>query len=207
MFECLKNGTDFIGTLRGNSDLFHKDKFIQTPSIRSHLFKNKYLTYVQYRNSFSSKKDVVVVTTLKKDVSLVRADGGKPTTILDYNKLKGGVDVVDRMVEHYSCSRPTRRWPMALFYHLLSIAVRNSFIIYSHSNSISFECFINNLCKELIKEYVGYRIEMKRVKRSDLYIMKQFGLINNENNTNDSKKGRCLECESERRNDEKREEK
>ncbi|KAG8234239.1 hypothetical protein J437_LFUL007746 [Ladona fulva] len=41
-----------------------------------------------------------------------------------------GVGTVDEMCETYSVARNTRRWPMAIFYHLLTTTGINAFIIY-----------------------------------------------------------------------------
>ena len=59
------------------------------------------------------------------------------------------------------CEKPTRRWPMALFYNLVDIAGYNSFLLYSqkhpmfvtkHQNQARRE-FLKILCKELMTEY------------------------------------------------------
>ena len=54
----------------------------------------------------------------------------KPNNILFYNKIKGGVDTLDRMVRSYSTKRTTRRWPLVSFYNMIVVSVINAFIIW-----------------------------------------------------------------------------
>jgi len=53
----------------------------------------------------------------------------KPNIILDYNRNKGGVAVVDQLCSTYTVSRKTYRWPMSLFYAFLKVAGINSRIL------------------------------------------------------------------------------
>ena len=59
-------------------------------------------------------------------------DDNKPQLILDYNRTKGAVYNVDKLVRTYSTIRKSRRWPMAVFGNLLSLAAFNAFVICSH---------------------------------------------------------------------------
>lgn len=53
----------------------------------------------------------------------------KPEIILEYNRTKCGVDVVDEMCATYSVSRTTKRWPLVLFYGLLKVSGINAYVI------------------------------------------------------------------------------
>lgn len=57
-------------------------------------------------------------------------DNYKPEMILHYNKCKGAVDTLDKMVKEYSCNRGTRRWPLLLFQNILDNAEVNAYILY-----------------------------------------------------------------------------
>merc|ERR1711895_383645 len=50
-----------------------------------------------------------------------------------YNAGKGGTDAFDQRCAITSCSRRTNRWPMAMFFQLINIAMNNAFILYSES--------------------------------------------------------------------------
>ena len=68
-------------------------------------------SYVPKRN-----KAVILLSSMHHDVSIIEDDAQKrPEIILFCNKTKIGVDLVDQMVQTYTCSRATRRWPFALF--------------------------------------------------------------------------------------------
>lgn len=53
----------------------------------------------------------------------------KPMIIIDYNKTKIGVDMVHQLASKYNAAHNTR-WPMVVFYWLLSLVGINSFVIY-----------------------------------------------------------------------------
>ncbi len=54
----------------------------------------------------------------------------KPTIINEYNKLKGGVDVVDQELKYYTSQRKSDRWTFKFSIHLLQTILFNSFILY-----------------------------------------------------------------------------
>jgi hypothetical protein len=53
----------------------------------------------------------------------------KPDIILDYNKTKSGVDILDKLVCEYTCRRGMRTWPLSLFLNYVDIAAYNAFVI------------------------------------------------------------------------------
>jgi hypothetical protein len=57
----------------------------------------------------------------------------KPQIVMDYNRHMGYVDKGDRMANSYSISRRTFKWTKKLFFHLLDLAILNSYILYSSS--------------------------------------------------------------------------
>ena len=63
-------------------------------------------------------------------------DQKKPEIIWYYDKTKGGVDIMEKMVRCYSCKRQTKRWPMVLWYNMLDVAVMNA---YSSSIGVHIE--------------------------------------------------------------------
>ena len=58
----------------------------------------------------------------------------KPSIILFWNKTKGVLDTLDRMVRLYSTKRMTRRWPLILFYNMIDVTAINAFIIWQEIN-------------------------------------------------------------------------
>ncbi|KAK9688188.1 Transposase IS4 [Popillia japonica] len=53
-------------------------------------------------------------------------DHGLPEINAFYNSTKSGVDAVDEKTSKYSCSRRTRRWPMAIFYRIVDMCSKCS---------------------------------------------------------------------------------
>jgi hypothetical protein len=61
-------------------------------------------------------------------------EGGKvikPHIVMECNHHMGYVDKSDRMANSYSLSRRTFKWTKKLFFHLLDLAIVNSFIRHS----------------------------------------------------------------------------
>jgi hypothetical protein len=55
----------------------------------------------------------------------------KPAIVADYNRHLGHVDNVDRMGKSYAASSRTWKWTKKLFYHLVDLAIVNSYILLS----------------------------------------------------------------------------
>jgi len=55
----------------------------------------------------------------------------KPQTVMDYNHHVGYVNKSDRMANSYSISQHTFKWTKKLFFHLLDLAILNSYILHS----------------------------------------------------------------------------
>ena len=51
--------------------------------------------------------------------------------VMDYNRHMGYVDKCDRMAVCYSISLRTFKWKKKLFFHLLDLAIPNSYILHS----------------------------------------------------------------------------
>ncbi|KAF2886429.1 hypothetical protein ILUMI_19743, partial [Ignelater luminosus] len=72
-------------------------------------------SYVPKKN-----KSVILLSTMHSDDSVSGAKN-KPKIIQYYNRTKGGVDSMDKMVTHYSTKRRTCRWALAMFYNMIDI--------------------------------------------------------------------------------------
>ena len=55
----------------------------------------------------------------------------KPAIVADYNRHMGHVDNSDRLANSYMASRRTWKWTKKLFFHLLDLAIVNSYILLS----------------------------------------------------------------------------
>ena len=80
----------------------------------------------------------------------------KPRIILFYNKTKGAVDTLNRIIRSYSTKRMTRIWPLVLFYNTIDVSRINALIIWqgiNHANGNSSmrqkRMFLISLGKEM----------------------------------------------------------
>jgi len=85
---------------------------------------------------WQDKRDICVLTNIHNapaEGNLCNEAGKaiKPQTVVDYNHHKGYVDKGDRMANSYSISRCTFKWTKKLFFHLLDLAILNSYILHS----------------------------------------------------------------------------
>lgn len=89
---------------------------------------------------YRDKKDVFMMTT-QHDESVVPAPKGrgrasknraitKPLCITEYNTNMGAVDKHDQMLQPYSIARKTMKWYKKLTFHLIHVALLNSYILY-----------------------------------------------------------------------------
>ena len=87
------------------------------------------LTAILWRD----KRDVRILTNIhdapaEGDFCDNNGKAIKPQIVADYNRHMGYVDKGDRMTNSYSINRRTWKWTKKLFFHLLDLAVLNSYI-------------------------------------------------------------------------------
>ena len=80
------------------------------------------------------KRNVLLITTEHNQPDVSQREDCKPEVILSYNEDKGGVDVVDMMMDTYRSKVATRRWPMVVFYTIVDVQAINSFVLWLHRN-------------------------------------------------------------------------
>jgi len=78
----------------------------------------------------------------------------KPTIVADYNRHMGHVDNADRMANSYTASRRTWKWTTRFFFHLLDLAIVNSYILLSScgGKKISHRDFRHTLIREMLAQ-------------------------------------------------------
>jgi len=80
-------------------------------------------------------------------------EGGKaikPQLVTDYNYHMGYVDKGDRMANSYSISHRTLKWTKILFYHLLDLAILNSYTQSCGGKKISHRDFRYKLIRNML---------------------------------------------------------
>ena len=122
-------------------------------------FREK-LTLVSYiPKSKSKKKNVVLISSMHQDKKIDEATGEdkKPEIITFYDSTKGGVDVVDMMMDKYSVSRNSRRWPVTVFFALLNISCVNLYV-HNPQNKLKRRNFIKKVSLVLLQNTLKSRL-------------------------------------------------
>ncbi|CAK1598011.1 unnamed protein product [Parnassius mnemosyne] len=135
--QKLKNkGLTTVGTLKKNKAVIPKEFLpAKNKELNSSLFGfTKDCTLVRFVPK--KNKAVILYSTMHHD-SKINPESLKPEIIEYYNDTKSGVDSVDQKCSVYSCSRRTRRWPMAVFFRILDMSAWNSYVIHKSQAGIS----------------------------------------------------------------------
>lgn len=144
-----------LGTIRHNRREIPAAAKQKLPLHETLAFKpeNSDLTLTQYqckRNKF-----VLLLSSLHRDVVISEENNPKrkPDTVLQYNKEKVGVDILDCMLRRYSTKSASCRWPI-VFYNIIDMCVINSWIVYREtiSSNISRRIFMELLVEEMTGE-------------------------------------------------------
>jgi len=123
------------GTVRANrrgmpQDLAPKTTKLKRENIRTRTRAD--LTAIVWRD----KRDIYMLTNIHNAPAEGNfCNGGgkaiKPQIVMEYNRHMGYADKGDRMADSYSIIRRTFEWTKKLFFHLLDLAILNSYILHS----------------------------------------------------------------------------
>lgn len=167
-FELLRNKLTMIGTIRKNKKEIPLE-FTNTRSrpVQSSMFAFKdHCTLVSYVPK--KYKNILLISTMHHDDEVDEASL-KPEIILEYNRTKSGVDVVDKMCAHYDVARNTKRWPLTGFFNILNIAGINAICLYALNNGFqkpTRECFLRSIAEGLVRPQILKRIYAKNIPRN-----------------------------------------
>lgn len=134
--ELKKRKQTILGTIRKNRveippiilDMKKKSEF-HSQFVFDHKLKATMVSYVPKKGRF-----VCLLSTFVTDNTIDNGKKKKPEIILRYNKEKGAVDTLDKLVGTYRSKRKCQRWPMALFSNILDVSAVNAFIIFTELN-------------------------------------------------------------------------
>ena len=106
---------------------------------------------------WKDKRDVCLLTnthdpTTEGNYRDEQGNAIKLTTVADYNRHMGHDDNADRMTNSYKASRRTWKWTKKPFFHLLDLAIVNSYILLSScgGKKISHRDFRLTLIREML---------------------------------------------------------
>ena len=60
-----------------------------------------------------------------------------PSIIFFYNKTKGSVNTLDKLVKSYSTKRKTRKRPLAFIYYMIDVSAINAFVVWKGINHVN----------------------------------------------------------------------
>lgn len=207
--ELRKRGLTYVGTMRKNKlaipheFLANNDRPVGSAI---HAF-NGGTTLV----SFVPKKNrAVILISSMHHSSEMNEEKQKPEIICFYNETKCGVDLIDMKCSTYSSSRRTRRWPLAVFYRMVSIASVNAFVMflsYRDSPLINRFDFIKRLGREMIVPHLRRRLMVQTLPRSLKTTIKNVLMMDEEQQDNQEripsdkleKRKTCSKCPWEKR--------
>ncbi|CAG4942393.1 unnamed protein product [Parnassius apollo] len=124
--------THTTGTLRSNRKDNPKDIIKKKLKKNQHVWVRKNKVYV---SKWVDKRPVLMVTTsvhprLIEIQNRFQQRKIKPAEVAEYNQHMSGVDRADQMISYYSSPRKSIRWYKKVMFHLLDVAVWNSFFIF-----------------------------------------------------------------------------
>ena len=148
---------------------------------------------------------MIMLSTMHHDINIDEEDPKRrPEIIKFYNKTKIGVDLVDQMVQTYTCRRQTHRWPLNLFCNLLDIAALNAYTVFgqvypdSQSTQGSRQRrFITDLANSLIYPHMKTRQKIPQLRKATKKAMVRCGLTFSSAFPRDNtlpKRKRCVLC-------------
>lgn len=79
----------------------------------------------------------------------------KPECVLEYNAKMGSVDKIDMQISFVECARKSLKWYKKLFFHILDLALFNSYILYQvrAGEKPPFSKFRLNVVQQVMEDY------------------------------------------------------
>ena len=138
------------------------------------VFSSKFAFTTATLVSYIPKKNrnVVLLSMRHAKADVSDREDGKPVIALDYNRNKGGVDNLDKVIGMYSCRRMTARWPLVVFHNIRDVSSYNAFVIWREINPDWItgkwnkrRVFLEQLGKALVTPFIARRERIPARKR------------------------------------------
>nr|XP_046473271.1 piggyBac transposable element-derived protein 4-like [Neodiprion pinetum] len=125
----------------------------------------------------------------------------KPKCIVDYNLSMGAVDKCDMVISSIKSIRKSIKWYKKYFFHLLDIAVWNSYCLYKYKTEkdISIAAFHLELVRQIFRKYHKNDVRHSGPKSADKYPLRLTGrhfpaIYTNEKTKRKSALRKCVVC-------------
>ncbi|XP_031594040.1 piggyBac transposable element-derived protein 4-like [Oreochromis aureus] len=167
--ELLKRKLALVGTIRQyKPEIPPALRQARGREIYSSIFaftkKHTLVSYIPRRG-----KNVLLLSTKHRSPDVTDGDKRKPVIIEEYNRCKGGVDNLDKVVGTYTCRRRTRRWPMALFHNMIDVSLYNAYVLWisvdpswQQQKSHRRRLYIEEVGESLVKPHMIKRVRLPR---------------------------------------------
>ncbi|XP_034533106.1 LOW QUALITY PROTEIN: uncharacterized protein LOC117807812 [Notolabrus celidotus] len=127
--KLLQKNTSLVGTMnKARRELSPSVRVQSAERFATTILKHERATLTVYQGK--PRKSVALLSTMHPTVSIRSDRKRKPETVTYYNVTKVGVDVLDQMALQYTIKGGTRRWPVAVFYNILDMAVINAHVLF-----------------------------------------------------------------------------
>ena len=125
-------------------------------------------TYLVAYQAKKNKNPVMLLGSTYADNLLATNETKKTVMILDYNKRKRGVDMLDENLEEFSCRRKTIRWLLLFFYNIIDAAANNGYILLGTAGECKLlkKAFLKKLTFDLAKPAGGIRLSLFNQKHN-----------------------------------------
>jgi hypothetical protein len=93
-----------------------------------------------------------------------------------YNSTKSGVATLEEKCRRYGTARRTRRWPMAIFFRILDIAIINAYTLYGlyeNSKPMKRINFMKSVARSLVEPQMRKRLTIRQVHQRTKEIIKE----------------------------------
>lgn len=153
--SLLERRTHSTGTLRKNRKGNPKALVNYKLKKGEHKWQRKGKIYI---SMWKDKREVLCITT-KYHPKLIQVQNRfgktvtKPEEVARYNDYMSGIDRCDQMVSYYSSPRKSIRWYKKVMFHLLDVAIWNSFYAmkkHTQNMKLSLLEYRENLVRELL---------------------------------------------------------
>nr|XP_020473182.1 LOW QUALITY PROTEIN: piggyBac transposable element-derived protein 4-like [Monopterus albus] len=129
--ELLKKKLSLVGTIQRNKP----ELPLQLLQTKGRAMHSSTFTFTRTHTVVSyiprQSRNVLLLSTKHRALHVNEEPKRKPVIVQDYNRCKGGVDNLDKVVSMYSCRRRVNQWPLALFHNLLDISLYNALILWT----------------------------------------------------------------------------
>jgi len=157
--ELLKHKVTYVGTVKSNKREipleFLPSRHKEVGSMMYGFTKD--LTLLSFVPKKS--KSVIVLSTMHHS-EFADQKSNKPEMISFYNSTKSGIDTLDMKCSNYSANRRTRRWPLAIFYYLISVSCSNAYVMYLHKGKLTRFEFMKSIGISLLREHMKTRLQI-----------------------------------------------